>query len=73
MAIKRNPSGHVLRGSEMSKLGQKLQADRRVLASALNKINKTIYAIGAPLGSPEYFKIRRLCVDSLTKTGMYRD
>ena len=35
------------------------------LESTLRAINDTIYAIGAPLGSPEYFRVRALCCDAL--------
>ena len=36
----------------------------------LDKINKIIYSIGAPLGSPEYFSIRGLAiVDKPPSTG----
>jgi hypothetical protein len=38
--------------------------------SALDKINKLIYSVGAPLGSYAYFKIRELCTKQpLTKEG----
>ena len=38
---------------------------------ALEKINTTIFGIGAPLGSDEYFKIRTLCCDELKKNRQY--
>lgn len=43
------------------------QAER--LAAALQQINATIYAKGAPLGSETYFAVRRLCVDTLKAEG----
>ena len=37
--------------------------------SALRRINDTIYAQGAPLGSDAYFTIRTLAVDALRAAG----
>lgn len=33
--------------------------------TALNEINRSIFAAGAPLGSDLYFKVRGLCCDVL--------
>lgn len=45
-----------------------------VLAAALNDINCTIFATGAPLGSERYFAIRGFCCDALRATGQqFRD
>jgi hypothetical protein len=42
---------------------------RDELSVALNDINSTIYAKGAPLGSDEYFKVRKIVVEGLAKRG----
>jgi hypothetical protein len=39
------------------------------LVAALNKINATIFAKGAPFGSPEYFEIRAIAVDAIKAAG----
>ena len=39
------------------------------LVEALEKINRVIYAAGAPLGSDNYFTIRGLCVGALKAAG----
>jgi hypothetical protein len=41
-----------------------------LLAEALNKVNRTIFAVGAPLGSDAYFEIRKECVDTLSLCGI---
>lgn len=41
-----------------------------LLGAALNQINNTIFAIGAPLGSDRYFEIRKECVDTLNICGI---
>lgn len=47
------------------------EADKIVaLSRALNEINNTIFAKGAPLGSAEYFIIRGLCTNTLRSTGI---
>ena len=35
------------------------------LRQRLTKINDTIYAVGAPLGSEAYFTIRKICCDNM--------
>jgi hypothetical protein len=39
------------------------------LIDALNEINLIIFAQGAPLGSDEYFKIRKIAVDAIIGAG----
>ena len=68
MAVKQRKPAPV-RGSEMHKLGEKFQQDRKRLIKALNDINKVIFAVGAPLGSPRYFKIRELCERNIKLVG----
>lgn len=68
MAVKQRKPRPV-RGSEMHRAGKQLQADRKVLIRALDQINRTIYAVGAPLGSEAYFRIRELCMASLDQVG----
>lgn len=39
------------------------------LIAALKAINRTIYAVGAPLGSDRYFVIRETVVNALLNAG----
>jgi len=41
----------------------------RLLVTALRRINDTIYAVGAPHGTPEYFRIREIAVNALKTVG----
>jgi hypothetical protein len=41
--------------------------ERDQLLETLNSINETIFAVGAPLGSDQYFKVRQLVCDALYK------
>lgn len=43
----------------------KLRTVNTELLAALREINDAIYACGAPLGSPVYFRVRTICCDIL--------
>lgn len=61
--------------AELSALVEKTLFDKGYLVSVTvaddaarclaKNINDIIYAKGAPLGSPEYFRIRELCTEAL--------
>jgi hypothetical protein len=47
-------------------------ADKQIIADllrALNAINQQIFAVGAPVGTEGYFKIRGLAVDAIMRAG----
>lgn len=55
---------------------RKLEGDGLLLAAAyeieelrakLLKINELLFAVGAPLGSAQYFQIREICAEELRK------